>query len=66
MMTNKNKTAIAPTYMIIKIKPKNSTLKRNKIAAALQKVKIRKRTDSIEVLEKETNTPLPTSRKHKK
>lgn len=64
-MTNKNKTAIAPTYIIIKIKPKNSTFKRNKMAAALQKVKIKKRTDSIEVFERETNAPLPKSNEHK-
>jgi hypothetical protein len=32
--TNKNNTAIAPTYIIINANPKNSTLKMNKIIAA--------------------------------
>ena len=66
MITNKNNTAIAPTYIIIKVKPKNSALKRNNIAAALQNVKIKKRTDSIGLIEEETKTPLPNNKKHKK
>lgn len=33
--TNKKRTAIAPTYTIIKINPKNSTFNKNKSAAAV-------------------------------
>ena len=39
--TNKKRTAIAPTYTIIKIRPKNSDPIEIKSAAAPQKVKIR-------------------------
>lgn len=57
IITNKKRTAIAPTYIIIKIKPKNSTLNINKIAAALQNVKIKKITDCTGFFEKATENP---------
>ena len=41
MIMNKNKTATAPTQIIIKINPKNSRLKKKEINAVIQKVKMR-------------------------
>lgn len=64
--TNKNKTATAPTYIITKITPKNSTLKKNKTAAALQKVKIKKITELIGLVAKATNKPHKHNKIHKK
>jgi hypothetical protein len=49
----------------MKTKPKNSALKRNKIAAALQNAKIKKRTDSIEFIENATNKPLLINKQQK-
>ena len=43
--TNKKRIAIAPTYIIIKIRPKNSTLNINKIAAAFAKADIKYKTE---------------------
>jgi hypothetical protein len=64
IITNKNKTAIAPTYTMIKVNPKKSTPNRKRITAALKKVKIRKSIDSIELTEDETTAPQETSKKH--
>ena len=43
--TNKNKTAIAPTYTMINIKDKNSAPRSKSKLATLQKTKIKKRTE---------------------
>ena len=43
--TNKNKTAIAPTYTIIKTNAKNSSLNIRRIKEALQNVKIKNKTE---------------------
>ena len=64
MITNKNKTAIAPTYTMIKVNPRKSTQKRKRITAVLKKVKIKKSIDSIELTEDDTTAPQETSKKH--
>lgn len=56
--TNKNKTAIAPTYIIMNIKPKNSTLKRKRIIDELKKVNIKKRTECTGFSDKKTKRLL--------
>lgn len=61
--TNKNRTAIAPTYIIIKNRAKNSTLNMNKIKQALQKVKIRNKTEWTTLSENITKTPVSKKRK---
>ena len=66
MTTNKNNTAIAPTYIIIKIRPKNSAFKINKIADALQKAKIKNKTEWIGFIEIKTNKLLKSNKKVKK
>lgn len=50
---------------MIKINPKNSALNINNIAAALQNVKIKNKTDSIGLVEKETKNPHNSIIKHK-
>jgi hypothetical protein len=49
MITNKNNIAIAPTYIIIKAKPKKSIFIRKRIKPLLMKVKISKRTECIKL-----------------
>lgn len=60
--TNKKSTAIAPTYIIIKVKAKKSTLNKNKIAEELQKVNIRNKTECTGLSETKTNKPLNTKK----
>ena len=43
--TNRNRTAIAPTYTIMKTNAKNSSLNISKIKEALKKVKIKNKTE---------------------
>jgi hypothetical protein len=47
---NKNKTAIAPTYIIIKIIPKKSISNNNNNIAALIKTQIKNKTEYNEFL----------------
>jgi len=54
IITKRKRTAIAPTYIIIKSTPKKSILNINKIEAAVQNVKIRNKTECIEFEEKKT------------
>lgn len=48
------------------IRPKNSVLNKNSIAAALQNANIKNRTDSTGLIEVHINKPEPNKRKHKK
>tara|TARA_B110000093_G_scaffold117047_1_gene125349 strand:+ start:3532 stop:3852 length:321 start_codon:yes stop_codon:yes gene_type:complete len=64
--TNKNNTAIAPTYTIIKIKPKNSALNKNKIPEALQKAAIKKRTECTGFCDNMTKMLLVNNKNMKK
>jgi hypothetical protein len=52
--TNKNKTAIAPTYIIKNIKGRYSTSKRKRIHEISQKHRIKKRIEKIGFLERTT------------
>ena len=54
IITNKNKTAMAPTYTIMSVNPKNSEENRKKTTAALQKLNIKKSTEFIGVEENPT------------
>jgi hypothetical protein len=56
--TNKNKTATAPTYTITKIKAKNSNLNKSNITDALQKIKIKNRTEWTGFSDVRTNKEL--------
>ena len=53
--TNKNNTAIAPTYIIINSKPKKSAPKIKQIAAAFRKVRTKKRIEWTEFSDRNTN-----------
>jgi hypothetical protein len=50
----------------MKIKPKNSELNKNKIAAALQNANIKNKTDSTGLMELHIKNPEPSKRRHKK
>jgi len=54
---NKNKIAIAPTYITIKIKPKKSILNNIRIQAAQQKASIKKIIECIAFIDKKTKDP---------
>lgn len=50
--------------MIINIIPKKSKLKRNRIIPAIQKAKIKNKTDSIGLVENTTNRPQENNNMH--
>ena len=55
IITNKNNTAIAPTYIITINKPKKSAPKIKQIAAAFKNVNTKKRIECTEFSDKNTN-----------
>jgi hypothetical protein len=63
IITNKNNTAIAPTYTITKVKPRNSAQNKNNNMAAFKKVKIKNMIDSIEFKDKQTANPQRINKK---
>jgi hypothetical protein len=57
IITKRNNTATAPTYIIINIRPKKSILNINNKIAALQKTRIKKTTEEIALFENATKNP---------
>lgn len=55
IITNKNNTAIAPTYMIIKSSPKKSAQKIKHIAAAFKNVKTKNKIECTVFSARKTN-----------
>ena len=66
MTTNKNKTAIAPTYIIIKINEMYSHSSKNKRLADDMKLKTKNKTEYIEFQLKIANKELINNMKEKK
>ena len=58
---NKNKIAIAPTYITMKIKPKKSTLNKTRIQAAQQNANIKNIIECIAFTDKNTKDPQSKS-----
>ena len=63
--TKRKSTAIAPTYMMIKIRARKSTLNKKSMADELQKVNIKNNTEWTGLSETKTNKPLNTKKKIK-
>ena len=57
IIINRNKTAIAPTYIITKVTPKNSELNTNKMIPDIQNIKIKEIIDSTGLPDNTTKSP---------